>query len=77
MRNAFVFFGSCTGEPHFAHYVENLIGVINGARATVIEAGLLEAATFDAAIAALHEWSRDPAATIWYAVAWAEGRRAA
>lgn len=77
VRNAFVFFGSCAGAAHFPHYVENLIGVINGARATVVDAGLLDAASFDAAIAALHEWSRDPAATIWYAVAWAEGRRAA
>lgn len=74
-RNAFVFFGSCAGEPHFPHYFENLIGVINGARATVVEAGLLDAASFDAAIAALREWSRGAAATIWYAVAWAEGRR--
>jgi len=74
-RNALVFFGSCAGEPHFPHYVENLIGVINGARATVVEAGLLDAASFDAAIAALREWSRGAAATIWYAVAWAEGRR--
>jgi SAM-dependent methyltransferase len=74
-RNALVFFGSCAGEAHFPHYVENLIGVINGARATVVEAGLLDAAGFDAAIAALREWSHGAAATIWYAVAWAEGRR--
>ncbi|MBI3426658.1 MAG: methyltransferase domain-containing protein [Acidobacteria bacterium] len=75
VRNTFIFFGSCQGEPHFAHYVENLIGVIHGARATVVEAGLLAAAQFDAGLAALHEWSRDPAATLWYAVCWAEGRR--
>ena len=75
LRNTFIFFGSCPGEPHFAHYVENLIGVINGARATVVEAGLLDAASFDAAIAALREWSRDRTATLWYAVSWAEGRR--
>ena len=74
-RNSFVFFGSCAGEAHFPYYVENLIGVINGARATVVGAGLLDAASFDAAIAALREWSRGAAATIWYAVAWAEGHR--
>lgn len=74
VRNTFVFFGSCVGEPHFAHYVENLLGVINGARGTVIEAGLLEAARFDVAIAELRDWSRHQAATIWYAVSWAEGR---
>lgn len=75
VRNTFIFFGSCTGEPHFPLYVENLIGVINGARGTVIEAGLLDAARFDAAIAALHEWSQLATATIWYAMSWAEGRR--
>ena len=74
-RNALVFFGSCAGEAHFPYYVENLISVINGARATVVGAGLLDTASFDAAIAALSEWSRGAAATIWYAVAWAEGRR--
>lgn len=75
VRNAFVFFGSCAGEVHFQHYVDNLVGVINGARQTVVGAGLLDGASFDATIAALREWSRDRAATIWYAVAWAEGRR--
>lgn len=75
LRNTFIFFGSCAGEPHFAHYVENLIGVINGARTTVVEAELLNAAAFDAAIVALREWSRDATATLWYAVSWAEGRR--
>lgn len=75
VRNTFVFFGSCAGEPHFAHYVENLIGVINGARGTVVEADLLDAARFDAAIAELRAWSRHDAATLWYAVSWAEGRR--
>ncbi|MGH9753248.1 MAG: hypothetical protein ACREA2_10735 [Blastocatellia bacterium] len=52
-----------------------MIGVVNGARETVVSAGLLDAASFDAAIAALRKWSRGAAATIWYAVAWAEGRR--
>jgi SAM-dependent methyltransferase len=75
VRNTFVFFGSCTGDRHFPGYVENLINVIDGARATVTEAGLLHAAKFDAAIDSLREWRRDATATIWYAVAWAEGRR--
>ena len=75
VRNTFIFFGSCVGEKHFALYVENLIGVINGARSTVIDAGLLDAASFDAAIAEIREWSRGATATIWYAMSWAEGRR--
>lgn len=75
VRNTFIFFGSCAGEPHFGHYVTNLINVINGARGTVLEAGLLDAERFDGAIADLHAWSGDAAATLWYAVSWAEGRR--
>jgi SAM-dependent methyltransferase len=75
VRNSFVFFGSCAGDPQFSLYVENLIGVIAGARTTVVEAGLLDPAAFDAAITALRAWSRDAAATLWYAVSWAEGRR--
>lgn len=75
VRNTFVFFGSCAGDPRFSLYVENLIGVVAGARTTVVEAGLLDAAAFDTAIAALRGWSRDAAATLWYAVSWAEGRR--
>ncbi len=75
VRNTFIFFGSCAGEPHFAHYAENLIGVINGARHTVLEAELMSGTVFDAAILTLREWSRDRSATLWYAVSWAEGRR--
>lgn len=75
VRNTFVFFGSCAGDPRFSLYVENLIGVIAGARTTVVKAGLLDPAAFDTAIAAVRAWSRDAAATLWYAVSWAEGRR--
>lgn len=75
VRNTLVFFGSCTGEPQFAVYVDNLVGVIRGARPTIVEAGLLDGEAFDAAISALQEWSRGRAATLWYAVPWAEGRR--
>src|SRR5262245_46309515 len=32
VRNTLLFFGSCTGDDHFAGYVENLIGVVMGAR---------------------------------------------
>jgi SAM-dependent methyltransferase len=75
VRNSFVFFGSCAGHWRFPHYVENLIGVIQTARTTVIEAGLLDATQFDAEITALYEWSKHPAATIWYAMSYAEGQR--
>ncbi len=75
VRNSCVFFGSCTGAPTFPHYVANLIGVIEGARPVILQAGLLGATDFDRAVAALHDWSRARTAALWYAVAWAEGRR--
>jgi SAM-dependent methyltransferase len=75
-RNTWVFFGSCAGERHFAGYVENLVGVVAGARARVVGAGLLGADEFDGAIKALREWGGRADAAIWYAMAWAEGRRA-
>ncbi len=74
-RNSAVFFGSCAGEPHFPHYVDNLIGVVGGARATIVAAGLLDGDAVDAAVGALDEWRQGQAATLWYAVSWAEGRR--
>jgi SAM-dependent methyltransferase len=74
-RNTFIFFGSCAGEPHFVHYVDNLAAVIQGARVTVLAANLLDAESFDTAILTLRSWSRERDATIWYAVSWAEGRR--
>jgi hypothetical protein len=75
VRNTFIFFGSCAGEPHFANYAENLIGILKGARHTVVGAELMSGPVFDAALLTLREWSRDRAATLWYAVSWAEGRR--
>lgn len=74
-RNSVVFFGSCAGDPHFPHYVDNLIGVVGGARDTIVEARLLDGAAVDAAVRGLDQWRHDSAATLWYAVSWAEGRR--
>lgn len=75
VRNTYIFFGSCTGDPHFTDYVENLIGVSRTARTRIIDGGLLDASAFDEAIAALREWSGDPVAALWYAMSWTEGRR--
>lgn len=75
VRNTYIFFGSCAGDPHFTDYVDNLIGVIRTARTRIVDEGLLDVSAFDKAIAAVREWSGDPAAAIWYAMSWAEGRR--
>ncbi len=74
-RNSWIFFGSCSGSPDFRAYVENAAGVVRGARTAILEGGLLTAGSFDAALRALDAWKRHPAAALWYAIAWAEGRR--
>jgi SAM-dependent methyltransferase len=75
VRNSLLFFGSCEGDDHFSGYVANLIGVIMGARETIIRAGVLSADSFDAAIVSIRDWSQNKNAAIWYTMSWAEGRR--
>jgi len=74
-RNTWIFFGSCSGSPDFKAYVRNAIGVVSGARSTIVGGGLLPAREFDAALAAFDAWKERPDAAFWFAIAWAEGRR--
>jgi ubiquinone/menaquinone biosynthesis C-methylase UbiE len=76
MSNRWNFFGSCAGNETFPGFVENFIGVVQGAREAVLDSTSLAAAQFDAAIAALREWARRPDAALWYCTYWAEGKRA-
>ena len=75
VRNTWIFFGSCSGSADFAAYVDNAAGVLLGARRAIVGGGLLPAAEFDAALAALDSWKGRPDAALWFAIAWAEGRR--
>lgn len=74
-RNTWIFFGSCSGHPDFAAYVDNLAGVVDGARQRILNLRLIEAAEFDRAMTALVQWKQRPDAAIWFAMAWAEGLR--
>ena len=74
-RNTWVFFGSCSGSPDFAAYVENAVGILRGARRTIVDGGLLPAPEFDAAVSAFNSWKKRRDAAFWFAIAWAEGRR--
>jgi hypothetical protein len=50
---------------------------MDSARSHLASERLAEAADFDAMHAELATWSRRPGATIWYAIAFAEGRKPA
>lgn len=75
VRNTWIFFGSCTGHEHWNVYVENLIGVVAGAKSNIIDGGMMEERMFDEAIIAIRTWKERSDSAIWYAMAWAEGIR--
>ena len=74
-RNTWIFFGGCAGHPSFASLVENLAGILAGARDPILAAGPLEPAVFDAALGDLRAWAARPDAALWFAICWAEGIR--
>jgi SAM-dependent methyltransferase len=74
-RNSLVPFCGCQGSDIFDDSVNNLIGVLVGARDSVVNNGLLDAESFDRAMDEMDRWRRGPMATIWYAMSWAEGIR--
>ena len=73
--NSFVFFGSCVGNPTYEVISNNMIGVVIGARAHILQEKLLDKKTFDWCVANFREWQQLPNAAIWYPVCWAEGRK--
>lgn len=72
-RATLLSWSGCAGDEEFSALTRNLIEVIGTARATIVAQGLLSAARFDAAIAALWEWTAAPDAVLWYAISCVEG----
>lgn len=77
VKNDWIFFGSCRGDPNFDYYVENIIGLLDGARETIVGRGLLDENRFARGIAELKTWQRLPDSAIWLSLSYAEGRRPA
>jgi ubiquinone/menaquinone biosynthesis C-methylase UbiE len=75
LRNDVVFFGDCFGTPTFDNFVNNLIGVIESARPTMIGGRLIEETSMDEAFSNLREWARLPYAALWYEIYWASGKK--
>ena len=73
VRNTWIWFGCCAGDPHWPWFTENLAGVIETAREPMVRFGLLEGAAFDTSMASLREWAERRDAAIWYPMCWAEG----
>lgn len=75
LKNDWIFFGSCRGDENFHYYVENIIGVLEGAKRTIIGNDLLGEEAFKAGINAISDWQNLPDAAIWFSLSYAEGER--
>lgn len=71
----FLQFGSWRGSPDFHDYVDNIVGILKGARATMMKYQVIDPVVFDTSITALRRWARRKNATIWYPLNRAEGIR--
>ncbi|MEJ8566989.1 methyltransferase domain-containing protein [Elongatibacter sediminis] len=70
-----VFYGACAGEPAFNAVVDNLAGVLAGAREAVLAAGQISAAAYDQGLDELTALASKPDGVVWYVINLAEGRR--
>jgi len=68
-----LFYGACAGSPPFQGIVENLIGVLHGARQMVLAAGEISASDYDTALDNFRAFAELPDAALWYVINWAEG----
>jgi len=75
VRNTWIFFGSCAGQPTFDAVVNNTLSILRGARETILLQSLLDAADFDETLMHFAAWGRRPDAAFWFSICWAEGVR--
>jgi SAM-dependent methyltransferase len=83
LRNTWLFFGASSGDDRLGDYVDNLIGIFDGAREHILvqlqkvanEQINVCARYFDQAIEAFREWKTRSDVALWYAVCWAEASK--
>lgn len=74
-RIDYVFYGACQGQETFPGIVDNLIGVMEGARETVLGTGAVTAGALDRMLNQFRAFRELPSAALWYVIAFAEGRK--
>jgi len=77
VRNTWIFFGSCVGQPTFDAVVNNALSILRGARETILRQSLLDPAVFDETLTHFAAWGKRPDAALWFSICWAEGVRPA
>ena len=73
IRNSCVFFGGCAGNETFEAVAENLIGVMVGAKESILCGGFLDEESYSIGIDGLAQWKDSPASALWYSICCAEG----
>jgi len=73
VRNTWIFFGSCAGQPNFDAVVNNALGILRGAREAILRQSLLDEAILDETLAYFAAWGKRPDAALWFSICWAEG----
>ncbi len=74
-KNDMLFFGSCAGDSSFEAFVNNFVGLLEGAPETILSSTSLSRTELEEGIAELKRWGERPDGALWYVTCWAEGRR--
>ncbi len=72
VRSTMIFFGGCAGDPRLRMSVDNLVGILRGARERILETGAVTDAEFEQAVAEIDAWGDRPDAAFWYPLPWVE-----
>jgi ubiquinone/menaquinone biosynthesis C-methylase UbiE len=68
-------FGACAGMELFPVAIDNLDGVVAGARADLLRANAMSEPELESALAELRQWRTRPDAALWYGVPFLAARR--
>ena len=75
VRSTMIFFGGGAGEARLRMSVDNLVGILRGARERILETGMVSAAEFENTVVETDSWGNRPDAAFWYPMPWAEAIR--
>ena len=74
-RSAWLPFGSCSGDPAFGLFVDNLVHILDGAREPMLQTRGVSAEQLEVGLEELRLFRERPDAALWYGISWAEGVR--
>lgn len=77
VQNDVLFFGGCAGDERWDLVVDNLVGVLNGAKERIVETVAMSTEVVDDILEGVQSWRRRSDSALWYQICWAEGTRPA